>query len=777
MANGNVTVLASGVVNTTKAGELATITGSAQVTQDLTVDGDLTVAGDIVSRGTIDVVTSDNFIDLNNGYANSAALSGGITVQLRTPGTFNSGQVQTFTAANTTGSAATINLTVATVPANGESITLTNNNRVYTINFVNTGGVIDNKFTLTGTGAALAETASIDINTASSNTQALLGGILRTLVASITNYSTAGAAAACNITATNSSAELDLALGGAIAGSKITAAGITAGGGQSPTVIVNTNGAGTTLLEKNDIIAISGANDGGNDGIFVVSSVNGSFPQTVRLMGTGSVSVPPEVPFAQSNFQTDAVVSPTPPNCTLLQICTFVQCASDGTSFADAGGSPYAIGKLLTAYADTGTLSDLLGNNKYTEAGSGAVDLQTAYSNGQTINITSADLAISTVAAGGGNGDFKVDGGGAFDVSAEVATLSVADASTATAPINITIPATVNDAVNRTLLISADNNSTGDSILDINATSTGGDGNIDIDAKTAIDMDVAAAGQIDIQTTAAAATVNIATGGAAITTNIGNAGFASNVTIDAGTGTANISAGAASTIANTDNLIINVDDAGAGGKNFDVQHNGASKLKVETSLVTSTTNIQVGTASAVDMQIQANLNDGANKSLIIDAANAGGGDAVIKIGGSLGTAGYVDAVSSPLAVVSAIAGEAIATGDYVAVASDTSGGKTAGRIYKIDKIFASGTPSVNDGRYNFVGVATAPGSIGNPVLIQTTGTTGGSGLSAGQPLYISGANAISATPPSGSNDVIFKVGFAISASQWIIQPQFIAQLA
>jgi len=51
--------------------------------QDLAVGGNLTVQGDIISGGTMDVVVSDNFIDLSNGQGNAANKAGGLTVNVK----------------------------------------------------------------------------------------------------------------------------------------------------------------------------------------------------------------------------------------------------------------------------------------------------------------------------------------------------------------------------------------------------------------------------------------------------------------------------------------------------------------------------------------------------------------------------------------------------------------------------------------------------------------------------------------------------------------------
>ena len=50
---------------------------------DLAVGGNLTVTGDIISGGTMDVVVTDNFIDLSNGQVNGSNKAGGLTVNVQ----------------------------------------------------------------------------------------------------------------------------------------------------------------------------------------------------------------------------------------------------------------------------------------------------------------------------------------------------------------------------------------------------------------------------------------------------------------------------------------------------------------------------------------------------------------------------------------------------------------------------------------------------------------------------------------------------------------------
>ena len=58
-----------------------TLTG-ALVGTDLSLSGDLTVAGNIVSKGQLDVIISDSFLDLNSGNVSSSATAGGFTINV-----------------------------------------------------------------------------------------------------------------------------------------------------------------------------------------------------------------------------------------------------------------------------------------------------------------------------------------------------------------------------------------------------------------------------------------------------------------------------------------------------------------------------------------------------------------------------------------------------------------------------------------------------------------------------------------------------------------------
>ena len=66
--------------------------------KDLDVGGDLSVTGDIISRGAVDLVVDDNFIDLNFNNVSTTSESGGITVSMNRTSGFTASTVTTFVA-------------------------------------------------------------------------------------------------------------------------------------------------------------------------------------------------------------------------------------------------------------------------------------------------------------------------------------------------------------------------------------------------------------------------------------------------------------------------------------------------------------------------------------------------------------------------------------------------------------------------------------------------------------------------------------------------------
>jgi hypothetical protein len=72
-----------------------TLTGALSGT-DLSISGDLTVQGNIVSKGQVDVIISDSFLDLNSGNVGSSATAGGFTVNVKKATGFTAEEATAF---------------------------------------------------------------------------------------------------------------------------------------------------------------------------------------------------------------------------------------------------------------------------------------------------------------------------------------------------------------------------------------------------------------------------------------------------------------------------------------------------------------------------------------------------------------------------------------------------------------------------------------------------------------------------------------------------------
>lgn len=229
------------------------------VNSDMSVGGDLTVAGDIISRGQVDVVIQDSFLDLGFGNSTATAAAGGFTVSMNRNTGFTASTVTAFTA-------------------------------------------------------------------------------------------NAGAGAA----------------------------------------FTNTDATGSTPLAAGDVVAITLAGDGENDGIYIVDSVDGAaFPQAVVVKGLGTAgAISGDCPWAQNAFKTA-----TGQTASAYKIDLAVVAIADGVSFDQGSGSPWPKGTFVTAYEANATMADFEVNGAY--ASVGEVDLQEAYVTGNVITTSGANGIVS----------------------------------------------------------------------------------------------------------------------------------------------------------------------------------------------------------------------------------------------------------------------------------------------------------------------------------------------------------------------------------------------
>lgn len=240
-----------------------------------------------------------------------------------------------------------------------------------------------------------------------------------------------------------------------------------------------TDATGSTAFAAGDVVVISGAAQSGNDGLFVVSSVNqASFPQIVTIKGIGTVAVDGATPWAQNQFEAD-----TGDTATAYKTDLFIQLVADGSaSFTDAGGSTYSKGTFLTAYHGAATESDFSADGGYTTVES---TLQSAYNGGNTITTASSTDIALTLTSGG----FTVNGAGAVDfgnAGTDVASFSV---GTATFDVNATGAITL-DGVGASNLTCTGAAMT---LSGAGVNIAGGSAEIDITTTGALDINAAAA--------------------------------------------------------------------------------------------------------------------------------------------------------------------------------------------------------------------------------------------------------------------------------------------
>lgn len=115
-------------------------------------------------------------------------------------------------------------------------------------------------------------------------------------------------------------------------------------------------------------------------------------------------------------------------------------------------------------------------------------------------------------------------------------------------------------------------------------------------------------------------------------------------------------------------------------------------------------------------------------------------------------------------VVNLTAGEVLTAGNAVYVSQGAAdGGRTAGRVYKLD--------ATNDNRVDFVGFALDSVSSGSAVRVQVGGGLGGlSGLVDGLPVYasVTTPGAVQTSAPTTGGQWIIQVGVATSTTALVI---------
>lgn len=207
----------------------------------------------------------------------------------------------------------------------------------------------------------------------------------------------------------------------------------------------------------------------------------------------------------------------------------------------------------------------------------------------------------------------------------------------------------------------------------------------------------------------------------------------------------------------TNSGLVSVDGVPSGSNGQRLTIINATGVDVTVNNETGSTNNQIITGTGANLTLTSN----ASIDLIYDATSN-----KWRVIGGVGGSGGGGGGSSSEVVVSFTAGELISSGDAVYVSSGaTDGGRTAGRVYKLD--------ATSDSRINFVGVAASSGSSGSAVDVRVAGeVTGLSGLSAGNQVFASVTvpGSYQTTATSTVNQWIVSVGIAKNSSTLVINP-------
>ena len=675
-----------------------TTSDTLTVTGDASVGGDLTVTGDIISRGAVNLVVNDNFIDLNFANSTTTSEAGGLTVQMNRNSAFTASTVTTFVA----GSA----------------------------------GVSNPTFTATDAGSS-------------------------------------------------------------------------------------------SLLAAGDVVVMTGATQEGNNGLYVVSAVNqASFPQIVTIKGIGTVAVNAATPWAQNQFEAESGAS-----ASAFKTDIFIQLVADGTTaFTDAAGSAYNKGTFLTAYHANATETSFSNDGGYTTVES---TLQSAYNGGNTITTAGSNPVAITLAAdaagfslqGSSAGDGNVSIGGTTAVNAFVVGASGAASSITSTGQSLTLQTATSGALAVTSAATLAVTGAGQSDFGDDTGVLRFDGSGNLSDNALVSMNISTSGLIAF-TSGGGTACTIGDGTGAIQLD-GSGDLLESGLVNTnltGSGTMTLTGGGLSKFGD-DTATWDFDGAGAvsetGMTTFsltpsstvDIDCGGGVTIDptgaflvgddgtcTGVSAIATGGNIQLETATsgAISFVSVAGLSStgttydiDVTSNLTIDASTVsiGGdndtGDITVKsqtgdiiIAAETSSKAIIIDSAFPQLVKPFVSGEAITAGQAVY-------GTNAGGSLKVSKTDADAM-----GTSQFIGIAvsTAGGAdaaidilfagVANAV---TSADTFNAANHLGKPVYLSTTvGLITATPPTGSGDVVYQVGLCVGGTgttwQVMIQPSFVMEI-
>ena len=705
----------------------ASITGGTTsdtltVSGDASVGGDLTVAGDIISRGQVDLVIQDNFLDLNAGNNSTTALASGFTFTMNRAGAFNTGTVTTFVA----GVAGNSNPTFTNTNA-GTSTPIAQFDVVFIAGA--TEGSNDGLYVVSAvSGASFPQTVTIK-------------GVGTTGIPAQLPFAQSQFTADTGDTA--EVYKVDLKVMAVADGASFA----NAGGVQFPK---------GTMIE-----------------VFAPSAVESSFTDDGDYAELGSASSL-QIAYNTGNLITtagsrDIALTLASGNLTASGAGQVLLTPTGASSLTSGAGLTLTGGSASVFSTSAGDLDLKAGANLAIQgSGTGTIGIGNANAGNITVS-TGASFAVSgeansTITVDGANvelrtlnsGDVDIASASAVDINAgagvTVDGTTIAIAGTGASLLKTTsADLTVQTVTSGTLLIASS------ALLDIDAGA-----NLDVDVTGTIDLQASSTFSID------------GTGASNVTATSGDLTLAT-----ATSGNLVLTGATRMTATSTDimSFTMNASDAGTksidiianngGGGDAQVQIDADNFVKIQTGgndrltignglavvqpklVINATNGLQFGSEST----LADSLKDEDN--MVSNDANALATQQSIKA--------YVDgngATAYNRITILLADGSGIVERDVVAI-------NASGQATKADANAI--------GSCRVIGLALNTASSGNAVQIAQVGKLGGySGLTAGNVLYASATvlGAVSATIPSGNGDVVVQVGYASSTTEIVIQPLF-----
>ena len=751
----------------------ATVSVNLTVTGDASIGGDLDVQGDIISRGAVNLVVEDNFIDLNFGNTTATSESGGITVSMNRNSGFTASTVTAFVA----GIASTSNPTFTNTDATSSTLlavadivmitgaTQQGNNGLYQVTDVDQAS-FPQTVTIAGIGTTAVDGS---LPFCQNQFEAESGATASAMKIDLAVWAVADG--------TNNF--LDDAGGNYAKGTFLTA---YAGSGTGA-VLSDFDGNGDYTVATSTLqsaynggatITTAGSTD------IALTLANGDFTAS----GAGAVLL---TPTGASSFTSGAALTLTAGNASTWS-------TGAGLLTIDGAGGVAVNGNAAEIDLTTSAVLDL-------NSGAGTWDASTLSldsTDSTNITMTANDggtkiFAISALNSGGGTGALEIDADGDLELNSSGAPIAIGNDNVAQ---NITLGAggartiavgsatstavnidgilmsldssdttnftmATNAAADKVLTIAATNAGSGEAQASITATDqmTVGDGTgtlvFDAGAVSESGMtsfSMTPSGAITL-TAGAASTWSTSAGALTLT------GAAAS-TWSTSAGALTLTSASAATWSTT---------AGA------LELSGAGGVTVTSTGGTLTLN---GTGQTVDLNSAA-LDIDASGAIAVDTS--GNNDITVTAGTASTATGQAKIISSFPQLVKRIAAAAggVSAGDVVYL--DWDG---VGSVLEAGKADAD---AIATARFGGVALETKTAgadtliAVGGIVKVVTSDTSLTEATHVGQPVYVSlAAGKITPTAPTASGDVIFQVGICVggSSTSWevYIQPQFIMEI-